>query len=80
VIEAETGKRIEEPEAFPDLVPVIEAWWDLTSGVPPVPVDGAMAYRREIPVLMELSPDEYLRLLRAADSAAFKHHKSQGDH
>ncbi len=71
------GKEIEEPEVFSDLAPLVEAWWHLTSGHPPVPVEGALAYRRDMPVLMETPPDEYLHLLRAADRAAAEFHKNQ---
>ncbi len=60
----------EEPELFPDLVPIVEAWWALTAGTPPVSAVAALAYRREVPVLMETPVEEYMQFLRAADRSA----------
>ena len=77
VIAEEMGESPEEPELFTDLVPIVDAWWALTGGSPPVSADAALAYRREIPVLLETPADEYLVLLRAADRAAAEYYAAQ---
>ena len=73
VIREEMGHSVKEPELYPDLAPVLDAWWMLTGGSPPVSVDAAITYRNQVPVLLEHPIDEYLYLLRAADNAAVKH-------
>jgi len=75
VITEEMGTVVNEPEIYPDLVPVLDAWWLLTGGHPPIPIDGALAYRQDMPDLMAMAPDEYLTLLRAADKVAAEFHQ-----